>query len=42
MCVRCDAPMKIETDLTLFAQPVNNVIWVCPCCGIKSRNTISS
>jgi predicted amidophosphoribosyltransferase len=38
MCVRCDAPMKIRTIIaTQCAQPVDDIVYACPSCGIKTK-----
>jgi len=43
MCVRCDAPRKVNPAVpTLFAQSVDDIFYVCPSCGIKTRDRVRS
>ena len=41
MCLRCDAPMRIKTIVpTMFVHCIDDVVYVCPSCGIQSRRII--
>jgi hypothetical protein len=41
VCLRCDAAMKIKTIVpTLFALAVDDIVYVCPSCGIENNRTV--
>jgi len=40
-CLRCDAPTRIKTIVpTMFVLSIDDIVYVCPNCGIKSKRAI--
>jgi len=40
-CSRCDGYMKIKMIIpTLLAQTVDDIVYVCPSCGIETKKTV--
>jgi hypothetical protein len=41
ICLRCDAPMRIKTIVpTMFVHSIDDVVYVCPSCGIEYKRII--
>jgi hypothetical protein len=41
ICRHCESPMKISTIVpTMLAHPVDDIVYVCPNCGIETKQTV--